>query len=120
MARLPRYNLTYIFNDFNEIEILDGEVVVDRLKRPSDHSHEPLIIWDDRDDTGVRLISSPNDFGLTIYTLEGRENPYRHEYLSNMVAQIGPKPKQTEPKVVITHGLAPGSSVRSRKRSIPC
>lgn len=105
MARLPRYNLTYIFNDFNQIEILDGEVVVDRLERPGDRTDEPLIIWDDNDDTGVRLISSPNDFGLRIYTLEGHESQARCEFLNNTIAQIGPITKKPKPKVVVTHAL---------------
>lgn len=107
MARLPRYNLTYIFNDFNEIEILDGEdIVVDRLERPGDRTDEPLIIWDDTDETGVRLISSPNDFGLRIYTLEGHESKARHEYLNMTIAQVGPMTKIPKPTVVVTHGVA--------------
>lgn len=107
MARLPCYNLTYIFNDFNEIEILDGEdIVVDRLERPGDRTDEPLIIWDDTDETGVRLISSPNDFGLRIYTLEGHESKARHEYLNMTIAQVGPITKRPKPTVVVTHGVA--------------
>lgn len=105
MARLPRYNLTYIYTESGEIKILDGSGnVVDRFGRGSSpRDHLPLMVWDDVDKTGVRLISSPNDFGLRIYTLEGHENPRRHEYISNMVTQVGPK--RLEPKVVVTHAV---------------
>lgn len=64
------------------------------------------MIWDDDDDdTGVRLISSPNDFGLRIYTLEGHESKVRHEFLNMSIAQIGPITKRSEPKVVVTHAV---------------
>ena len=112
MARLPRYNLTYIYTDSGEIEILDGDQVVDRFGRGGQPRISeaagipidlPLMIWDDNDDTGVRLISSPNDFGLRIYTLEGHESKVRHEFLNMSIAQIGPITKRPEPKVVVTH-----------------
>ena len=117
MARLPRYNLTYIYTESGEIsgrssqpaveiKILDGDQVVDRFGRgghPRDHL--PLMIWDDDDDTGVRLISSPNDFGLRIYTLEGHESQVRHEFLNMSIAQIGPMTKRSKPKVVVTHAV---------------
>ena len=106
MARLPRYNLTYAYTDSGEIKILDGDQVVDRFGRGgSPRDHLPLMIWDDNDDTGVRLISSPNDFGLRIYTLEGHESKVRHEFLNNTIAQIGPITKKPEPKVVVTHAV---------------
>lgn len=115
MARLPRYNLTYAYAESGEIsgrssqpaveiKILDGDQVVDRFGRGgSPRDHLPLMIWDDNDDTGVRLISSPNDFGLRIYTLEGHESRARHKFLNNTIAQIGPK--QLKPKVVVTHAV---------------
>ena len=115
MARLPRYNLTYAYAESGEIKILDGDQVVDRFGRggaPRDHLRScvgprtedlPLMVWDDNDDTGVRLISSQNDFGLRIYTLEGHESRARYEFLNNTIAQIGPK--QMEPKVVVTHAV---------------
>lgn len=112
MARLPRYNLTYIYTDSGEIKILDGDQVVDRFgRRGQPRISEaagipidlPLMIWDDNDGTGVRLISSPNDFGLRIYTLEGHESKVRHEFLNMSIAQIGPITKRPEPKVVVTH-----------------
>lgn len=117
MARLPRYNLTYAYTESGEIsgwssqpaveiKILDGDQVVDRFGRgghPWDHL--PLMIWDDDDDTGVRLISSPNDFGLRIYTLEGHESQVRHEFLNMSIAQIGPMTKRSKPKVVVTHAV---------------
>ena len=118
MARLPRYNLTYAYTESGEIKILDGDQVVDRFGRggqPRDHLRScvghrtedlPLMIWDDDDDdTGVRLISSPNDFGLRIYTLEGHESKVRHEFLNMSIAQIGPITKRSEPKVVVTHAV---------------
>lgn len=115
MARLPRYNLTYAYAESGEIsgrssqpaveiKILDGDQVVDRFGcGGSPRDHLPLMVWDDNDDTGVRLISSPNDFGLRIYTLEGHESQARHEFLNNTIAQIGPK--QLKPKVVVTHAV---------------
>lgn len=106
MARLPRYNLTYAYTESGEIKILDGDQVVDRFGRGvSPRDHLPLMVWDDGDHTGVRLISSPNDFGLRIYTLEGHENKRRNEYLSNMIAQVGPITKKPKPKVVVTHAV---------------
>lgn len=117
MARLPRYNLTYTYTESGEINILDGDQVVDRFGRggsPRDHLRScvgprtedlPLMIWDDNDDTGVRLISSPNDFGLRIYTLEGHESQVRHEFLNMGIAQIGPITKKSKPKVVVTHAV---------------
>lgn len=105
MARLPRYNLTYTYTDSGEIKILDGDQVVDRFGRGGHPRNDlPLMVWDDNDDTGVRLISSPNDFGLRIYTLEGHESQARHEFLNRSIAQIGPK-KLTEPKVIVTHAV---------------
>lgn len=104
MARLPHYNLTYAYTESGEIKILDGDQVVDRFGRGgSPRDHLPLMVWDDNDDTGVRLISSPNDFGLRIYTLEGHESKARHEFLNNTIAQIGPITKRPKPKVVVTH-----------------
>lgn len=115
MARLPRYNLTYTYTESGEIsgrssqpaveiKTLDGAQVVDRFGRGgSPRDHLPLMVWDDNDDTGVRLISSPNDFGLRIYTLEGHESKARREFLNNTIAQIGPK--QLKPKVVVTHAV---------------
>ena len=117
MARLPRYNLTYAYAESGEIsgrssqpaveiKILDGDQVVDRFGRGgSPRDHLPLMVWDDNDDTGVRLISSPNDFGLRIYTLEGHESQARCEFLNNTIAQIGPITKNPKPKVVVTHAL---------------
>lgn len=117
MARLPRYNLTYAYTESGEIKILDGDQVVDRFGRGGSPQNDlrscvgprtedlPLIIWDDNDDTGVRLISSPNDFGLRIYTLEGHESQARCEFLNNTIAQIGPITKKPKPKVVVTHAL---------------
>ena len=106
MARLPRYNLTYAYAESGEIKILDGDQVVDRFGRGgSPRDHLPLMVWDDNDDTGVRLISSPNDFGLRIYTLEGHESQARYEFLNNTIAQIGPITKNPKPKVVVTHAL---------------
>lgn len=106
MARLPRYNLTYKFSESGEILILDGDTVVDRFGRGG-HPREdlPLMVWDDNDDTGVRLISSPNDFGLRIYTLEGHESRVRREFLNNTIAQIGSVTKAPRPKVVVTHAV---------------
>lgn len=106
MAHLPRYNLTYAYTDSGEIKILDGDQVVDRFGRGgSPRDHLPLMVWDDNDDTGVRLISSPNDFGLRIYTLEGHESQARCEFLNNTIAQIGSITKKPEPKVVVTHAV---------------
>lgn len=131
MARLPRYNLTYAYTDSGEIKILDGDQVVDRFGRGgSPRDHLPLMVWDDNDDTGVTLISSPNDFGLRIYTLEGHESQARCEFLNNTIAQIGPITKNPKPKVVVTHTLVlrgvgevfnktSGSSVGSRRRFTP-
>lgn len=104
MARLPRYNLTYIYTESGEIKILDGDQVVDRFGRGRSPQNDlPLMVWDDNDDTGVRLISSPNDFGLRIYTLEGHESQARCEFFNNTIAQIGPITKRPKPKVVVTH-----------------
>ena len=106
MARLPRYNLTYKFSESGEILILDGDTVVDRFGRgghPRDHL--PLIVWDDNDDAGARLISSPNDFGLRIYTLEGHESRARRDFLNMTIAQVGPVTKAPRPKVVVTHAV---------------
>lgn len=101
MARLPRYNLTYAYTDSGEIKILDGDQVVDRFGRGNSPREDlPLMVWDDNDDMGVRLISSPNDFGLRIYTLEGHESRARHEFLNNTIAQIGAITKNPKPKVV--------------------
>lgn len=106
MARLPRYNLTYIYTESGEIKILDGEVEVDRFGSGNSPREDlPLMVWDDNDDTGVRLISSPNDFGLRIYTLEGHESKARHEFLNNTIAQIGSVTKAPRPKVVVTHAV---------------
>lgn len=105
MARLPRYNLTYQYHDA-EIKILDGEVEVDRFGRGNSPREDlPLMVWDDNDDTGARLISSPNDFGLRIYALEGHESRARREFLNNTIAQIGPVTKPPRPKVVVTHAV---------------
>lgn len=104
MARLPRYNLTYAYTDSGEIKILDGEVEVDRFGRGNSPREDlPLMVWDDNDDIGVRLISSPNDFGLRIYTLEGHKSRARLDFLNMTIAQIGPK--QLKPKVVVTHAV---------------
>lgn len=65
----------------------------------------PLMVWDDNDDTGVRLISSPNDFGLRIYTLEGHESRARRDFLNMTIAQVGPVTKAPRPKVVVTHAV---------------
>ena len=106
MARLPRYNLTYKFSESGEILILDGDTVVDRFGRGNSPREDlPLMVWDDNDDTGARLISSPNDFGLRIYTLEGHESRARREFLNNTIAQIGPVTKPPRPKVVVTHAV---------------
>ena len=106
MARLPRYNLTYNYTESGEILILDGDTVVDRFGRENSPREDlPLMVWDDNDDTGARLISSPNDFGLRIYTLEGHESRARHEFLNNTIAQIGPVTKPPRPKVVVTHAV---------------
>ena len=105
MARLPRYNLTYAYAESGEIKILDGDQVVDRFGRGAPCGDLPLMVWDDNDDTGVRLISSPNDFALRIYTLEGHESQARHEFLNRSIAQIGPITKNPKPKVVVTHAV---------------
>ena len=117
MARLPRYNLTYIYTESGEIsgrssqpaveiKILDGDQVVDRFGRGgSPRDHLPLMVWDDNDDTGVRLISSPNDLGLRIYTLEGHESRARRDFLNMTIAQVGPVTKAPRPKVVVTHAV---------------
>lgn len=117
MARLPRYNLTYKFSESGEILILDGDTVVDRFGRGNSPREDlPLMVWDDNDDTGARLISSPNDFGLRIYTLEGHEISMRSspplgeirarlEFLNNTIAQVGPVTKAPRPKVVVTHAV---------------
>lgn len=106
MARLPRYNLTYKFSESGEILILDGDTVVDRFGRGNSPREDlPLMVWDDNDDTGARLISSPNDFGLRIYTLEGHESRVRREFLNNTIAQIGSVTKPPKPKVVVTHAV---------------
>lgn len=106
MARLPRYNLTYIYTESGEIKILDGDQVVDRFGRgDSPREDLPLMIWDDNDHTGVRLISSPNDFGLRIYTLEGHESRTRLDFLNMTIAQVGPVTKAPRPKVVVTHAV---------------
>lgn len=106
MARLPRYNLTYTYTESGEILILDGDQVVDRFGRGNSPREDlPLMVWDDNDDTGVRLISSPNDFGLRIYTLEGHESRVRREFLNNTIAQVGPVTKAPRPKVVVTHAV---------------
>lgn len=102
MARLPRYNLTYAYTESGEIKILDGDQVVDRFGRGGSPRNDlPLMIWDDNDDTGVRLISSPNDFGLRIYTLEGHESKVRHEFLNMTIAQVGPMTKRPKPTIVV-------------------
>lgn len=106
MARLPRYNLTYTYTESGEIKILDGEVEVDRFGRGNSPREDlPLMVWDDNDDTGVRLISSPNDFGLRIYTLEGHESRARRDFLNMTIAQVGPVTKAPRPKVVVTHAV---------------
>lgn len=106
MAHLPRYNLTYTYTESGEILILDGDQVVDRFGRGNSPREDlPLMVWDDNDDTGVRLISSPNDFGLRIYTLEGHESRARRDFLNMTIAQVGSVTKAPRPKVVVTHAV---------------